>query len=209
MSPNSSPVVTWILDQTPPKVTVTSPKNEATVNRAAVNFVGKTQGRSALVARNEANNASITGAAAPDGTFSLALPLAPGTNGIVITATDPAGNVGELVMSVSRGSGKLTAIVTANPVRLSRASLPESLNLTVAVTDPDGRPLEGSNVTFIVTIPGIPPVTSDTTTRGDGKATFQTTVPRGAGEGSIGISVLVTTADFGTTTARTAINLSK
>ena len=31
----------------------------------------------------------------------------------------------------------------------------------------------------------------------------------GASEGSIGISVLVTTEDFGTTTARTAINLSK
>lgn len=200
----SSPVVTYILDQTPPNIELASPKDGATINRPAVEIVGKTQGRSALVARNEANNASVIGAAESDGSFRLTLPIEPGTNGIRITVTDPAGNVAEQVIAVSRGSGKLAALVTANPVRSSRANLPRPLNITVAVTDPDGRPLEGAEVTFIVTVPGLPPVTSDSVTRGDGKATFTTTLPEGADPGAIGISVLVTTSEFGSTTAHTA-----
>jgi hypothetical protein len=205
----SSPVVTWILDQAAPKIEVTSPKEGATINRPAVNVVGKTQARSALVARNEANSASITSAAAADGTFSISLPIEPGPNGITIIATDPAGNVGELVLAVRRGSGKLSAVVTANPVRISKASLPRPLSLAVAVTDPDGRPLEGADITFIVTVPGIPPVTNDVVTSGDGKATFQTTVPAGADEGSVGISVLVRTAEFGSTTVYSAVNITR
>ena len=205
----SSPVVTWILDQTPPKIDIATPKDGATINRAAVTITGKTQGRTALVARNEANSASTTGAAEADGTFSLSLPLATGTNGIHIQATDPAGNTAELVLSVKRGTGKLTAVVTAEPVRMSRKTLPRPLSITVLVTDPDGRPLEGARVTFVVTIPGLPPVTSESSTRGDGRTTFQTTVPKGATEGAIGVSVLVATDEFGQTTIHSAASITK
>jgi hypothetical protein len=206
---DSSPVVTYILDQSPPRIELTTPKDGATINRPAVELTGKTQGRTALVVRNEANNASVVGASAADGTFSLSMPIVAGVNGITIKATDPAGNVTEQVISVRRGSGKLAALVTANPVRLSRAQLPRPLNLTVAVTDPDGGPLEGASVTFIITTPGVPPVTSsETLTRGDGKATFSTTLPDGADPGAIGISVLVTTTEFGTTTAHTAVTIT-
>ncbi len=204
----SSPVVTWILDQTPPKIELSAPKDGATINRATIEVVGTTQGRSTLVARNDANNASVTGGAASDGSFRLTLPLDAGTNSVVVTSTDPAGNVGEVVVTVRRGSGVLVASVTATPVRLRLAQLPTPLRLTVSVTDPDGRPLAGAAVTFVVTAPGLPPVTFDTVSGPDGKATFETTIAVGAVEGSLGVDVLVTTTEFGATTARTAITVA-
>lgn len=204
-----SPLVTFVLDTAQPKVTLTSPKNGATVNRAAVELVGKTQGRSTLVARNEANNASVTGSAAVDGTFKLTLPLEGGTNGITITATDPAGNVGSVVVAVRRGSGKLAAKLTASAYQLSLRKLPATLELGVLVTDPDGRPLEGARVTFILTVPGIPPVTAERQTGGDGRAVFRTRVPKGATVGQAGASVLVRAGAYGTTTARTVVRIVK
>jgi Glucodextranase, domain B len=204
-----SPQVTFVLDTATPKVTLTSPKNGATINRAAVELVGKTQGRSELVARNEANNASVTGSASADGTFKLTLPLVSGTNGITITATDPAGNVGSVVVAVRQGSGKLAANLTASAYQLSVKKLPATLELAVLVTDPDGRPLEGARVTFILTVPGIPPVTAERQTGGDGRAVFRTRVPKGATVGQAGASVLVKAGAFGTTTARTVVRIVK
>jgi len=202
-----SPLATWILDTVPPEIALASPANGATVNRQAVDLVGSTQPRSTLVARNEANSGSTTGIAGADGSFSMALPLQPGTNGISITATDPAGNSSTTVISVLRGSGVLSAALTSSTFRISIGSLPAAVELAVLVTDPDGRPLEGAAVTFTLSIPGIQVVTSDAVTAGDGRAVFRTTVPPGATPGSGLGTVLVTTPEFGTTSDRTVINV--
>ena len=77
-----------------------------------------------------------------------------------------------------------------------------------ALFDRFGRaPLEGAAVTFTLSIPGIQVVTSDSTTGGDGRAVFRTTIPPGATEGSGLGTILVTTTDFGTTSDRTVINI--
>ena len=88
-----SAVVRYVLDNSPPKLTITSPKNGAIVNRKAVTIIGKTQARTTLVARNAANGSSIAGTAESDGGFSLSLAMSNGSNAITITATDPAGNL--------------------------------------------------------------------------------------------------------------------
>jgi hypothetical protein len=202
-----SPLVSYILDMSKPKITLTSPKDGATVNRSTVKLTGRTQGRSGLTARNSANGVSTTGTAAGNGSFTLNLALDNGTNAITITATDPAGNVGQLVLSVKRGSGKLTAALTSSTYRLRISRLPEPIELDVLVTDPDGNPLEGASVTFSLTVPGVPPLTFQAETGGDGKASFRTTVPKGATVGTGPASVLVRTDDFGKTTARTVISV--
>jgi hypothetical protein len=204
-----SPIVTFVLDAAPPNIILTSPADGSTINGPAVDLVGRTQGRTTLVALNAANNVTVTGIAAADGTFKLPIPLEGGTNAITITATDPAGNVASAVVSLARGSGKLTAAVSASAYQISKKSLPAAIDLNVLVTDPDGRPLPGAQVTFILTIPGIQPVTADRETGPDGRATFQTTIPKGATTGQGGLSVLVTTAAFGTTTDRTVVRIVK
>jgi len=116
-----SPVVRYVLDTAKPKVTVTSPKDGAKVNAKKVDIKGKVQGRSTLIAHNSDNNASITGTAEADGTFVLSLALTTGTNHILITATDPAGNVAEKQMTIRRGPGS-SRYRSRRPITGSRAS---------------------------------------------------------------------------------------
>jgi hypothetical protein len=162
-----------------------------------------------IVARNEANGASVTGKAAPDGRFSLTLALEPGVNGITLTSTDPAGNVSDLVISVLRGSGKLTANLNASSVQFRTSRLPAPLTLTATVTDPDGHPVDGASVTFSLSIPGVDPITQDATTNSDGTAIFQTNVPDGATVGTGLATVLVETRSYGSITARAPIAIVK
>ena len=89
-------VVRYVFDDAPPKITITSPKNNATVNSKAVEIKGKTQARTTLLARNEANGSSIAGTAESDGTFTLSVALSAGANKITIDGTDPAGNASEV-----------------------------------------------------------------------------------------------------------------
>ncbi len=205
----SSAIVTWVLDTAAPKITLTSPKNGATVNRAAVVLNGKTQARSSVVAHNDANNASATGEAGSDGTFQLTVPIEAGSNAIRIGATDPAGNTAELVVSVRRGSGKLTANLSASVYRFSAKRLPDPLTLTVAVTDPDGRPVADAEVTFTLSIPGFPVVVAPATTDANGRASYRTTVNKGATVGTGPATVQVTTSEFGSTSDQTVITITK
>jgi hypothetical protein len=200
-----SAVVRYVYDTSIPKVALTSPLDGATVNGETVELIGKTQSRSTLTARNEANNASINGAATGDGTFRLTLPIAKGPNGITITTTDPAGNTGSLTIGITRGSGALDATLTASGYRFSASKLPKALTLTTVVTDPDGQPLEGAAVTFTLSIPGVPVLTQDATTDATGAAVFKTTVPAGATVGTGPATVFVVTEALGNTSARATI----
>ncbi len=202
-----SAVARYVLDQAPAKITITSPTEGSVVNGDSVAIVGKTQGRSTLIAHNAANGASVTGSAATDGTFTLTLALGTGINEITITGTDPAGNAKSMVLTVRRGNGKLTATLGASAYRLSVAKLPADLTLRVAVSDPDGNALVGAAVTFTLSIPGIPTVTGDEVTDADGRASFTTSIPAGADPGQGLATVLVSSDQFGSTQDQSVITI--
>jgi hypothetical protein len=199
--------VRFVYDTSKPRIILNSPHDGDTVNAKTVQLQGEVQSRSVIVARNAENNASVTGKAAPDGTFTLTLALEPGQNAITLTSTDPAGNESDLVISLLRGSGKLTATLSTSAVQFRTSSLPTNLTLTASVVDPDGRPAEGATVTFTLSIPGVDPITTVGTTDGAGTAIFQTSVPSGATVGSGLATVLVETRRFGSVTARAAISI--
>jgi hypothetical protein len=57
-------------------------------------------------------------------------------------------------------------------------------------------------------VPGVPAITSSTlTTSNTGKASFTTTIPKGADAGQCSVTVIVQTAKFGDTTDRTVITI--
>jgi glucodextranase-like protein len=205
----SSATARFVYDDTPPKITISSPKNNATVNGPAVAIKGKTQARTTLQAHNDASGSSITGTAGPDGAFTLNLAIAPGVNEITITGTDPAGNVSQVLLNVKRGNGKLTVDLRADDYSIKRSELPKEVTLFATVVDPDGRPLVGASVTFTLSMPGIPTVTTDATTDPQGKASFQTTVPKGADAGQGSAAVLVSTDQFGSAQDSTVITITK
>ncbi len=199
--------VRYVYDTSKPKIILRSPQDGDTVNAKTVVLQGDVQSRSVIVARNAENGASVTGKAAPDGTFSITLALEPGQNPITLTTTDPAGNESDLVISLLRGSGKLTASLQTSVVQFKTSRLPAPLTLTATVIDPDGHPDEGASVTFTLSIPGVDPITTVGTTDGAGTAIFQTSVPSGATVGSGLATILVETRKYGSITARAAISI--
>jgi hypothetical protein len=205
----ASPTVRYVYDRSKPSIKISSPKDNAKVNRKAVEIKGTTQSRSTLIARNASNDASVSGQAEADGTFTLTLPIRAGTNRITITATDPAGNVAEKTFQVRRGSGKLTVALSASDYQFSRRRLPDPIRLTATVTDPDGNRLDGAHVTFTLSVPGIAVITREGMTDKNGRASFETTIPKRADVGQGLAAVLVETDDFGSVDDRTVVSIER
>ncbi len=169
-----SPIVTWILDLDPPKITVTSPKDGAAIDTPEATVKGSTQAGTTLIARNAANGTSISTVAARDGSFEIGLPLVPGENEIVISGTDPAGNQGSTTLKLNQGSTQMRVQLRASTYRISVKHHPSSLQLVVVVTDPSGDPLAGARAFFTLQIPGLAPISNELVTGLDGRATFTT-----------------------------------
>jgi hypothetical protein len=205
----ASVAVSYILDTSKPRITFSSPKANSVVNGKTVTINGQTQGRSTISARNASTNATVSGLADGKGAFTVVVPLGTGSNTIQVTATDPAGNANTANLTVRRGTGALTAQLAASFYQVKRSNLPESVTLTVVVTDPDGRALAGAKVTFTLAVPGVPAIaSSELTTGANGRASFTTTIPRGATKGQASATAIVDTDALGHTTDRTVITVS-
>ena len=203
-----SEVATWILDQSKPKVSVISPRDNAQVNRTNVTIKGKSQVGAEIRVQNASNGAIATTIAGSDGLWETQLQVGNGTNPITVTAVDPAGNENTTQVTVRKGSGKLAAVLTGSAYRFKASRLPKPITLTVTVTDPDGRRLRGATALFTLTVPGLEAIVSgEITTNGDGVATFRTTIPSGAMAGGGLATVLVTTEGDGNATDRQVLTV--
>jgi hypothetical protein len=200
-----SPIVTWILDLEPPKITVTKPKDGAAIDTPEATIVGSTQAGTTLIARNRGNGTSITTVAARDGAFEIGLPLVPGKNEIEISGTDPAGNVGSTSITLVQGSTDMRVQLRASTYQISVRRHPSSLQLTVLVTDPSGDPLAGARAFFTLQIPGLAPISNDAVTAVDGRAIFTTPlIGKLSTGGGVG-TVLVTHDTYGESTDRVTL----
>jgi hypothetical protein len=203
----ASPIVTYVLDTTKPKITIASPTDKSTVNGPSVTIAGKTQGRSTVTARNEANGHTAIGVADGTGSFQVVLALSDGTNAITLTAVDPAGNAATVVLTVRRGTGELKVALNASSYRISAAKLPRTLELRAVATDPAGNSLPGRDITFTLSIPGVPIVTGQGTTDATGVAVFRTSIPAGATPGSGPGLAFLTTPEYGDASGRVVITI--
>ena len=205
-SPDSTSVLV-VVDRKAPTVKITSPKDGATVNATTVRIVGKTQGNSKLIARNETTGQSISGSAATDGTFELKLGIGAGKNAVTVQVTDPAGNAAGKQLTVVQGKGRFSASMSTSAKRIPVGSLPSDLTFTVIVKDPDGARLPGAVVTFSVSVPGITALTKEMKTDADGRAVYRVTLPPGATPGSAIATALVSTQDYGDTSAKVTFQI--
>ena len=205
-----SDIATWILDQSKPKVSVISPKDNAQVNRNNVTVKGKSQAAAEIRLQNASNGAIATTIAGSDGLWEAELQVSNGSNAITVTAVDPAGNENTTQLTVRKGSGRLAAVLTGSAYRFKASRLPKPITLTVTVTDPDGRRLQGATALFTLTVPGLEAIVSrELTTNGDGVASFQTTIPAGATAGGGLATVLVTARGDGSATDRQVLTVTE
>ena len=204
-----SPGVAYVLDTSKPTIKISSPKDGAVVNAKSVELKGKTQARSNLELTNATTGASVTGAADVSGAFSLIIPISAGVNQLSLTSTDPAGNAKTSTLSVRKGSGQLTAKLTASVTSIKASRLPEPVQVFLVLTDPNGQPVAGAQATFSLAAPNVPIISKSIQTDGSGRAVFTTTIPKGAARGQCKVTVLVHTADFGDVNSLTTIAITK
>ena len=106
------------------------------------------------------NGSSIAGDGRGGRHVHLSLAIAPGINTITITGTDPAGNVSEVRLDVKRGNGKLTVKLIASDYQIQRSRSARARDPDRQRHRPRRQALAGADVTFTLSIPGIPTVTS-------------------------------------------------
>ena len=204
-----SAVATWVLDQSKPKVSVISPKNNAQVKKAVVTVKGKSQAGAEIRLTNAANGAIATTVVGKDNLWETTVAIADGSNAITVTARDPAGNENTAELNVRKGSGRLAANLTSSAYRFKASKLPRSITLSVAVTGPDGRRLSGATALFTISVPGLEAIVSgEVRTNKSGMASFTTTIPAGATPGG-GLATVLVTSGSGTVTDRQVLTITK
>lgn len=204
-----SPIVIWILDRNPPKISIESPKDGDDVETPDATFRGSTQAGTTLIARNDANSASISTVAGRDGSFEFQLPLVQGSNEIEITATDPAGNQNTKRLTLRQGSTEMRVNLRSSLYTISVKNHPSSLQLIVVVHDPSGDPIAGATAFFTLQIPGLAPISNELLTDADGRATFTTPLVGELERGGGVATVLVTDETYGEKTDRVTLTFVK
>lgn len=189
----ASPVVTYILDTSPPNIKVTSPASGAKLTTSTVAVSGTVDPGVSLTIRNQqvVGGAIANVTIGSDGKFKLTVPVVAGSNTIDLMATDQAGNSASTSLTVNRDYGKLAAYLAVTPSKFAAAS-PTQLKLTLRATSLNGGPLANAKATFTVTIQGLGPIVSpELTTDSTGTISWQVSIA-GAAPGLGQASVLVT-----------------
>jgi predicted secreted protein len=206
---NLSPTISYVLDTTPPSIKVLSPRQNAQVNGSTVNISGQTDPKASLIVRNrQVSGGGVTRTTAgDDGAWSASMPVVAGSNTIVISATDEAGNTASTTITIQRSYGDLAAHLQVTPSKFSATSK-VTLKLVMHATSVNGGPLADAEVTFTVLIQGLAPIESpQLTTDATGTATWQIDIS-GATAGTGEASVMVTSPDGDTATATASITIT-
>ena len=199
----------YVFDDAPPKITISSPKNNGTVNGKAATIKGKTQARTTLLARNAANGSSVGAPPRRTARSPSACRWRPGSTRSPSTGPTRRAIRPTATLTVKRGAGKLTVNLSSSTYRIKRSQLPEPVTLSATVTDPDGKALAGADITFTLSIPGSRPSPSTARRNKNGKASWTTTIPKGASVGQGSATALVSTDSFGSTQDFTVITVTK
>ena len=188
-----SPIVTYILKTSPPKIVVSSPASGAKVSTSTLNVSGTVDAGATITIRSEevlggAVSNQVVGA---DGKFKLTVPVVAGPNTIDLSATDLAGNSASTSLTVNRDYGQLAAHLSVSPSKFA-SSKQTTIKITLRATSLNGGPLANAKATFTVAIEGLAPIVSpELTTDATGTATWQATIS-GASVGNGNASVLLT-----------------
>lgn len=155
-------------DDIAPAISVLSPASGAEVNAERVTVSGETEAGAQLTLSNATTQRTTSAAVAADGSFMSEIGLAPGTNELGLRATDAAGNVATTQLTVIRGEGVAEARLTLSETDFAVRRLPGAISLRVLVVDAQGATVDGAEVVFSLSPPGLPTTTYSTvTTRGE------------------------------------------
>jgi hypothetical protein len=160
------------MDDRPPRLKVTSPRDTATLNAESVTVEGRTVPGLRAIVRNVTTDQKVEAFASGDGRFKAQIGLKRGRNTIKVAVSDAAGNQNPQQIVVVRGNGRAEARLALSRQRIRRSALPKALDATVTVLDAEGRPIKGAKVEFTFGPPGLGSQTRERMTSRLGVATW-------------------------------------
>jgi hypothetical protein len=192
-------------DGTPPRIVIASPSSGSTVYGETMLLNGTTEAGATVKVVDQSNGAQASTTAGTAGAFSLLLPLRSGSNSIDLSAVDLAGNVSRKSLTITRAESQAAITLQLSRDMYDLATLPQTLSMVAQVLGPNGKPVDGADITFSISAPGQMTVTHETTTEG-GTATWSNypLTADGAQAGNGLVTVLATLAG-GQTLADSAI----
>lgn len=183
-------------DSRAPAISGLEPASGTTVYAERATLRGTTEPGATLRVLNQATGSASTRVVGEDGAIEVAVDLVLGANELVLETRDAAGNEARAAVSLERREGAPTVELTLSRTSLTLAGLPTSISLRADVLEAGGAPVDGAEVTFSLSPPGVPTLTynattvagvarwpsvriSDAATAGDGLATVLVTLPDG------------------------------
>lgn len=185
-----------VLDTTAPAISALEPANGATIYAGSATIRGRSEPGATLRVTSLSDGSSTTMVVPDEGAFEVAVDLVNGFNEIVLEARDRAGNSARAGLTLERREGAPTVRLHLSRTTLELARLPASMSLRADVRDAAGQPVDGAEVTFSLSPPGLPTLTYNATTvggtarwasvriadqasAGEGLATVLVTLPHG------------------------------
>ncbi|HVA87324.1 MAG TPA: Ig-like domain-containing protein, partial [Candidatus Saccharimonadales bacterium] len=98
----ASAPVRYIYTTTKPRITILAPLHGATIATPTVSIEGRVPAGASVVVRNLTNTTGSAVSADSHGSFSVLITLDRGTNALVVSVTDRAGNVTGTSLSIVR-----------------------------------------------------------------------------------------------------------
>lgn len=192
----ASPQLVVTRDDVAPEISIVDPAAGAEVNAERITVSGDTEAGSQLTLSNVTTDRSTSAAVAGDGSFRGEIGLGPGTNELTLRATDAAGNEDTAQLTVIRGEGVAEARLTLSETDFAVRRLPGAISLRVLVMDAEGATVDGAEVVFSLSPPGLPTNTYRTVTTRGQASWLDVSMPRdGATPGNGFATARVTLAD--------------
>jgi len=136
------------LDDLPPRLKVTAPRDGATLNADDVVVKGRTVPGLRVIVRNVTTDQKEEAFADGEGRFQAQIGLKRGRDTIKVAVADAVGNQATKEVVIVRGNGKAEADLALSRHRVRRSALPKAIDATVTVRDAEGRPIKGARVEF-------------------------------------------------------------
>jgi hypothetical protein len=193
---HSVPIVI-VRDSNEPIIVISAPRPEAALTAPHVTVRGRTDALASVSVTNVTLAKESAVDADAEGQFEAIVPLALGTNEIVIASRDAAGNRGSARLDLVRSESMAAVALTVSPDTLLLTRLPGEVSIRATVNDELGQPVDGVEVFFSISVPGLAATTyrattvngraawpgvrvpRDGTTKGRGRVTAQVTLAEG------------------------------
>jgi hypothetical protein len=189
---HSSPLLVTRDDQ-PPVIHIVAPADGERVFLEELPIRGRTEPGAHVSLTNTATGEELELSAGSDGRFAALIPLATGSNTLSLRAQDAAGNRSRASISVVRARSAATVVLEVRPESVRLQDLPLTLTLLATVSGVDGRPVDGAEVTFSMSVPGQSTMTYGTTTDGGRAAWYGLRVPRDGALAGQGLATVMVT----------------